>query len=181
MLISMKKLLLSLALITGFGLVANAQTQSAIRKLSLGADFGIPIGDFSKDRILVGGSLLYEHPISQSFSLTGSVGYLSKQLTGDTRTEFKASGLPTSGSNIPIKVGGKYYFGRYFYAAAELGAAITTSSGGGEGFIYAAGVGASLPVSKKSSLDIGLRLENWSYRGGTDRFVALRAAYSFGL
>lgn len=181
MLISMKKLLLSLALITGFMFAANAQTERALRKLSLGADFGIPIGDSSKDQILVGGSLLYEQPISQSLSLTGSVGYLSKQLTGDTRTEFKALGWPTRISNIPIKAGMKYYFGRYFYAAAELGAAITTSSGGGEGFIYAAGVGASLPLSKKSSLDIGLRFENWSYRAGTDRFVALRAAYSFGL
>jgi hypothetical protein len=41
----------------------------------------------------------------QSLSLTGSVGYLSKQLTGGTRTEFKALGWPTSISNIPIKAG----------------------------------------------------------------------------
>jgi len=181
MLISMKKLLLSLALITGFGLAANAQTERALRKLSLGADFGIPIGDFSKDRILVGGSLLYEHPISQSFSLTGSVGFLSKQLTGDTKAEFKASGWPTSVSNIPVKAGGKYYFGRYFYATAELGAAFTTSSGGGVGFIYAAGIGSSFSISKKSSIDLGVRYENWSYNAGTDRFIGLRVAYSFGL
>lgn len=170
-----------LAIVAGINFLANAQTERAIRKLSLGADFGVPVGDFSKDRILVGGSLSYEHPIAPSLSLTGSVGFLAKNITGDTRTEFKASGWPTSISNIPIKAGVKYYFGRYFYASGELGAAITTSSGGGEGFVYAAGIGASLPVFKKSSLDLGLRFENWSYGAGTDRFVALRAAYSFGL
>lgn len=181
MLINMKKLLLSLALITGFGLVANAQTQDAVRKLSIGAEFGISTTDFSKDRIKVGGSLLYEHPIAASFSLTGSVGYLSNTLKGDTRTEYKASGWPTNFGIVPVKFGGKYYFARHFYAAAEVGAAFETSQVGGVGFLYGVGIGSSFSVSKKSSLDIGLRYESWSYKPGTDRFIGLRVAYSFGL
>jgi len=177
----MKKLLLSLALVAGLGLAANAQTEGAVRKLSIGAEFGFPTGDGSENNMIVGGSLQYEHPVASSFNITGSAGYLSRMYTGDAKKALEAFGQKTSYGFIPVKAGGKYYFGGNFYGAAELGAAFTTVSGGKTGFIYSPGLGASFSVAEKSSLDFGVRYESWSYDGGSNRFIGLRAAYAFGL
>ena len=169
----MKKLLLSLALVAGLGFAASAQTEGAVRKLSIGADVGLPTNEGSKDLMFAGGSLQYEHPVAKSLNLTGSAGYLSF-----FSTEKGASG---NAGFIPLKAGAKYYFGGNFYAAGELGASIGTDEGVGTSFVYAPALGASFSVSDKSSLDFGLRYENWAKDGGTLRFVGLRAAYAFGL
>ncbi|WAC40854.1 hypothetical protein [Pedobacter sp. SL55] len=176
----MKKLLLSFALVAGLGLAANAQTEGAVRKLSIGAEFGFPTGEGSEDNMIVGGSLQYEHPVAKSFNITGSAGYLSNMLTGDTKDAVKAFGGKTSYGFIPVKAGGKYYFGGNFYGAAELGAAIATEEGMGTAFAYAPSLGASFSLADKSSLDFGVRYETWS-KDGSSSFVGLRLAYAFGL
>lgn len=176
----MKKLLLSFALVAGLGLAANAQTEGAVRKLSIGAEFGFPTGDFSENQMIVGGSLQYEHPVAKSLNITGSAGYLSNMLTGDAKKLAKAFDEPTSYGFIPLKAGGKYYFGGNFYGAAELGAAISTESGRGTAFAYAPSLGASFSLADKSSLDFGVRYETWS-KDGSSSFVGLRLAYAFGL
>lgn len=176
----MKKLLLSLALVAGLGLAANAQTEGAARKLSVGAEFGFPTGDNSKDNMIVGGSLQYEHPVAKSFNITLSGGYLSNMLTGDTKKAYESLGLKTSMGYVPVKAGGKYYFGGNFYGAAELGATFGTESGSGTAFTYAPGLGASFSLADKSSLDFGVRYESWS-NNGTASFIGLRAAFAFGL
>ncbi|WP_199119498.1 outer membrane beta-barrel protein [Pedobacter sp. ASV28] len=176
----MKKLLLSLALIGGLGFAANAQTEGAVRKLSVGAEFGFPTGDGSKDNLIVGGSLQYEHPVAKSFNITGSAGYLSNIITGDSKKLLEAFGQKTSYGYIPVKAGGKYYFGGNFYGAAELGATFATASGQGTAFTYAPGLGASFSLADKSSLDFGVRYETWS-KDGSSSFVGLRLAYAFGL
>jgi len=176
----MKKLLLSLALVAGLGLAANAQTEGAVKKLSVGAEFGFPTGDGSKDNFIVGGSLQYEHPVASSFNITLSGGYLSSMITGDTKKAAEVLGLKTSYGFVPVKAGGKYYFGGNFYGAAELGATFATTSGGGTAFTYAPGLGASFSIADKSSLDFGVRYESWS-NNGTASFIGLRAAYAFGL
>ncbi len=176
----MKKLLLSLALVAGLGLAANAQTEGAVRKLSVGAEFGFPTGDNSKDNMIVGGSLQYEHPVAKSFNITLSGGYLSNMLTGDTKKFVEAGGGKTSMGFIPVKAGGKYYFGGNFYGAAELGATFGTETGVGTAFTYAPGLGASFSLADKSSLDFGVRYESWS-NNGTLSFIGLRAAFAFGL
>lgn len=178
---TMKKLLLSLALVAGLGFAASAQTEGAVRKLSIGAEFGIPTESGTKDQLIAGGSLQYEHPVAKSLNLTLSAGYLSNMVTGDTKDAYKALGLQTSAGAIPIKAGAKYYFGGNFYGAGELGAAISTETGGSTAFVVAPTLGASFSVSDKSSLDFGLRYENWSRNGGSSGFVGLRAAYAFGL
>lgn len=177
----MKKLLLSLALVAGLGFAANAQTEGAVRKLSIGAEFGLPVGDNSKDNLIAGGSLQFEQPVAKSLNLTISAGYLSNFLTGDTKTLVKAAGFPTSTGAIPLKAGAKYYFGGNFYGAGELGAAISTEDGGSTAFVVAPTLGASFSVSDKSSLDFGVRYENWSKNGGSAGFIGLRAAFAFGL
>ncbi|MEE1944999.1 hypothetical protein VRU48_07770 [Pedobacter sp. KR3-3] len=176
----MKKLLLSLALVAGLGFAASAQTEGAVRKLSIGAEFGLPT-EKNSDSFIVGGSLQYEHPIAKSFNLTGSAGYLSTMATGDTKDALKALGLKTSYGSIPVKAGGKYYFGGNFYGAGEVGAVFSTETGGGTAFTFAPTLGASFSVADKSSLDFGLRYENWSRSGNSAGFIGLRAAYAFGL
>lgn len=176
----MKKLLLSLALVAGLGFAASAQTEGAVRKLSIGAEFGLPT-EKNSDSFIVGGSLQYEHPIAKSFNLTGSAGYLSIMVTGDTKKLYQAAGMSTSAGVIPLKVGGKYYFGGNFYGAGEVGAAIGTETGSNTAFAFAPSLGASFSIADKSSLDFGLRYENWSSNGNSSGFIGLRAAYAFGL
>jgi len=175
----MKKLVLSLVLVAGLGFAANAQTEKAVRKLSIGAEFGLPTS--GSDELLVGGSLQFEQPIAKSLNFTVSAGYLSDMITGDSKKALQAFGLPTSYGIVPIKAGAKYYFGGNFYGAGEVGAAISTTSGGGTAFAIAPTLGASFSVAKSSSLDFGLRYENWSREGNSSGFMGLRAAYVFGL
>ncbi len=176
----MKKLILSLALITGLTYAASAQTEGAVRKLSIGAEFGLPT-EKNSDALIAGGSLQFEQPIAKSLNLTVSGGYLSVMATGDTKDLFKAAGLKTSYGIIPLKGGLKYYFGGNFYGAAEAGAAFSTEEGGATLFAFGPTLGASFSVSDKSSLDFGLRYENWSNNGNSTGFIGLRAAFAFGL
>jgi hypothetical protein len=168
----MKKLLLSLALVAGLGFAASAQTEGAVKKLSIGGEVGLLTEEGSKDFLIAGGSLQVEFPVAKSLNLTGSAGYLSLFYTGP--------GASLSTGFVPLKAGAKYYFGGNFYAAGEVGASISTENGGGTAFAFAPALGASFSVSPKSSLDFGLRYETWS-KDGSSSFVALRAAYAFGL
>lgn len=177
---TMKKLLLSLAFVAGLGFVANAQKKEAARKLSIGAEFGFPTERGSKDLLIAGGSLQFEQPVAKSLNLTFSAGYLSQMFTGNTKALLKAFGAPTSFGVIPLKAGAKYYFGGNFYGAGEVGAAISTETGGETAFAFAPTFGASFPVSDKGSLDFGVRYETWSNKVSSS-FLGLRAAYAFGL
>jgi hypothetical protein len=168
----MKKLVLSLALVAGLGLAANAQTEGAVKKLSIGAEVGLPTKEGFKDIMFAGGSLQAEFPVAKSLNLTGSAGYLSMFST--------AKGASGSAGYIPVKAGGKYYFGGNFYGAGEVGASISTESGDGAAFSFAPGIGASFSLADKSSLDFGARYETWS-KDGSVSFVGLRLAYGFGL
>jgi hypothetical protein len=44
---------------------------------------------------------------------------------------------------IPVKAGAKYYFGGNFYAAGEVGALISTETGGSTTLAFAPALGAS--------------------------------------
>lgn len=176
----MKKLLLSFALIAGLGFAASAQTEGAVKKMSIGAEFAIPT-ESNSDLWIAGGSLQVEFPVAKSLNVTGSAGYLNLMLTGDTKDFVKALGGSTSSGVIPLKAGAKFYFGGNFYGAGEVGAAISTEDGAGTALALAPTLGASFSVGNKSSLDFGIRYENWSKNGSSSGIVGLRAAYAFGL
>lgn len=176
----MKKLLLSIALLSGLGYAASAQTEGAVRKLSIGAEFGLPT-EKNSDALIAGGSLQFEQPIAKSLNLTVSGGYLSVMATGETKDYLKAIGEKTSSGIVPLKGGLKYYFGGNFYGAAEAGAAISTEDGGGTAFAFGPTLGAAFSISDKSALDFGVRYENWSRNGNSTGLIGLRAAFSFGL
>lgn len=170
----MKKLFLLTAVAGLFAFSSvNAQTKSP--KLSLGAEFAFPIGDFGKvSDFGYGGSLQYQHPVAENLLVTGSAGYLNFQ------SKDFGLGKVNSGT-IPVKAGARYYFGENFFAAGEVGAAISTEKGGKTGFIYTPGVGVEFPVSDKGGIELGARYEGWSKNGGTSSFIGVRAAFNFGL
>ncbi|MCZ4244495.1 hypothetical protein [Pedobacter punctiformis] len=173
----MKKVLLSLLMVAGLGLVASAQTEGAVNKISVGPDFLLPVGDNGSNLSLgYGGSVQGEFNVATSLNLTASAGYISIA----PKKEWKDLGATNTGV-IPVKAGVKYYFGGNFYGAAELGAAIFTDEGAGTAFSYAPTLGTSFSVSDKSSIDLGIRYEGWSKNSTTLSFVGIRAAFAFGL
>jgi len=173
----MKKVLLSLLMVAGFGFMASAQTEGAVNKISVDPDFLLPIGDNSSAVSLgFGGSVMGEFNVAKSLNLTASAGYISIAPI----KELKDFGFKNSGV-VPVKAGAKYYFGGNFYGAGEVGAVFSTENGGGTSLTYAPTLGASFSVSDKSSIDLGIRYEAWSRESVTSSFVGIRAAWAFGL
>ena len=109
----MKKAVLLLLVLLFFATSANAQQG----KMYVGGQVGIslPMGDFGDGANLGFGFLgNFYYGINQNIDLTGSVGYISWGTDADG----------ASFSNVPIVVGGRYYFQRSNftpYAVAELG------------------------------------------------------------
>lgn len=169
----MKKQLLLICLLVGFGLTTNAQTEGAVKKMSIGAEVGSPTAKGTNNVLFAGGSVQLELPATvESFNFTLSAGYTSFFST--LRDYSKGVGF------IPVKAGTKYYFGGNFYAAGEVGAAFATEQGMGTSFVFAPGLGASFSVADKSSFDMGLRFETW-VNEGANWLIGLRAAYAFSL
>lgn len=169
----MKKLLL-LTAVAGLFAFSSVNAQTKAPKLSIGAEFAFPMGDFGDFyNFGYGGSLQYQHPVAESLLVTGSAGY----------TTFKVKSSFGSGSYgaIPVKAGARYYFGDNFYGAAELGAAFGTESGSSTAFVYTPGIGVDFPVSDKGSIELGARYEAWTANSSTSGFIGLRLAYNIGL
>lgn len=170
----MKKLLL-LTAVAGLFAFSSVNAQTKAPKLSLGAEFAFPMGDFGDVfNFGYGGSLQYQHPVAESLLITGSAGYTNFQ-------SKEILGVKVNSGAIPVKAGARYYFGENFFAAAELGAAIGTEKGDKTAFIYAPGIGVDFPVSDKGSIELGGRYEAWSADSNTRGFIGLRLAYNFGL
>ncbi|WP_231491435.1 hypothetical protein [Pedobacter sp. Leaf170] len=174
----MKKVFLVLAVILSFGFYASAQTEGAVRKISVGAEFATPDRKNS-NQYSVGGSIQFEQPVAKSLNLTASAGYLRTTYTDGTKAFMKTYGYPTNWGSIPVKIGAKYYFGGNFYGAGEVGAAFSVDSSTKTGFIYAPTLGTSFSISKKSNLDVGIRYETF-VRSASSGSFGIRAAYSFG-
>ncbi|MGE6218969.1 outer membrane beta-barrel protein [Nubsella zeaxanthinifaciens] len=178
----MKKTVLSLLLLAGLGVAANAQ-QGATNKISAGLELALPTGDnadvFSFG---YGASLQGEFNVAKNLNLTANAGYLSFRLKKEIKELLESFGEDTKGSGaIPLKAGAKYFFAGKFYGQAEVGAAISTDEDGGTAFSYAPGIGLNLPISEKTIVDLGIRYENWRKDGIGSSFFGLRAAVAFGL
>jgi opacity protein-like surface antigen len=174
----MKKLLL-LTAITGLLTFSSASAQKdpamSGPKLGVGVEFGLPVGDFGDVYNLgVGGSLLYQHPLSGNLNFTASAGYISFSNEDNALIDIKTAA-------IPVKAGLRYFFAENFYGGAELGAAFSTEDGGGTAFAYSPGIGVEFPVADKAAIDLGVRYEGWSKNSHTNSFIGIRAAFNFGL
>ncbi|WP_316792445.1 hypothetical protein [Pedobacter frigoris] len=171
----MKKLLL-LTAVAGLFAFSSVNAQTKAPKLSVGAEFAFPMGDFGDAYDFgYGGSLQYQHPVAANLLVTGSAGY----------TNFQSKDLPLVGKvnwgSIPVKAGARYYFGENFFGAAELGAAFGTKSGSTTAFVYSPGIGVDFAVADKGSVELGARYEAWSANSNTSGFIGLRLAYNIGL
>ncbi len=125
----------------------------------------------------------FEAGVSKNFGITVTAGYTSFYYKKDIKDGLEALGADTDPVGyVPVKAGGKYYFGasQNLYAEAEVGASIGIKKGSETSFIYAPGIGVSFPVSNKSAIDAGVRYESWNKDGAFNQ-VGIRIAYKFGL
>ncbi len=149
--------------------------------MSLGAEVGLPTGEAGTFyNIAPGASLKLEVPVSASMvNVTGSVGFSSFIPKGIYRDYgFSAA------TYVPVEAGVKVYVIPAFYINADAGASINVNrnySATRTAFIYAPGLGVSIPAGGLNAADIGLRYEGRAESGATVSQVALRIAYKFGL
>lgn len=183
----MKKLILSFAVVMGLAFTAKAQTEGAVNKISIGGDFLYPTTGLLSDsyNLGYGASVEGEYHIWKKLNITLSASYLTMAYKQEVIDAYP-DGLDND-VYYPIKLGGKYYFEK-FYVSANSGIALSVSDDRNSVFIYSAGVGKAFSVAPKSNIDFGLTFRGWtSYissnntKPSTSTFVGLRAAYSFGL
>ena len=196
----MKKTLFSIALV--LGLIGSASKSEAHDgRLSIGAELGIPMGDFADfNGIGIGGTIRYEAPVGDNLGITGTAGYLS--FSGK---DFTVAGFTFKGEStylIPVQAGAKYYFdqqqeglyghvmvGVHMYKTTEATVdpvtfAITTKDKMKAALSYAPEIGYHM-----ENIDIGLRYQIYSISaddglGGTKTksysYLGLRLAYVLG-
>lgn len=163
----MKQLLL--IIFTFLCVTVRAQTMPTTA-FSLGADFGFPTNSIYN--IGFGGSGKIEIPVFTPVVLSVTAGYTSfhykNALIGSNTTQ-SAAGF------VPLKAGGKFYFGLGVYLEAEAGTAIETNYDKDKLFAYALGPGFVFATGKHSGIDLSINYENWG--GGRLRQTAIRVAY----
>jgi hypothetical protein len=163
----MKKVLLTLALaIAAFAV--NAQDKAPAKKFTFGggATIGIPVGDLSGgSSFTVGADLQGEYSASENFGLTISAGYQN----------FLAKNGGGSVGLIPVLAGARYYFNDKFFASAQAGLSLSTSTGGGSAFTYAPGIGYKV----NEQLDFTAKYQAATQDGFTSSFAGIRVGYKF--
>lgn len=144
--------------------------------MSTGVDFLYPENNFRKSHSWgYGATFKAEYLFAKHTSVILSAGYYT--LTGKA-TLVNPAGKSVTG--IPVKAGGRYYFGN-FYLGGEAGLLWQTGFRPNTGFLYSFFVGDELISGKNgNSLDITVRHEAW-VTDQTRAFVALRLAYEFRL
>ncbi len=155
-------------------------------RLSIGAEAGIPVGDFNNGyNANVGGSLQADIPVASQLFVTVNAGYntfLGKTISGTTASF-------TNIQLIPAKAGLKYFAAQNFYVQAEAGASFVVNKDdlkvtNSTVFTYAPQVGYLFPLGGKNYIDAGVRFEGntpFVTNGSNLNFVGLRVAYAFGL
>jgi hypothetical protein len=159
----------------------KAQNSASI---DLGAEIGLPSGNFSGlSGIGTGASIKAAFPIAEDFALTVNGGFMN--FFGKRNQIFKVQDL----TYIPAKAGLKYQLGESFYAEGQLGAALPLNNGQKTVFVWSPGIGNQFKLSGGNKLDLGIRYEAWTgkndlvaiNKSNTKGFVGIRFAYVFGL
>ena len=151
----MKKLILALAVISGFATSIFAQKSNS-GKFSIGIESGLPLGKTSSiSSYAIGGSFKYDQPVAAKFFITMAAGYAyfpyKSIFIAAYHTERSGEGF------IPIKIGAKGYFCSNFYGEGQFGIVISTIANGGVAFPISPGIGYSFG----RSVDLGMRYEAW--------------------
>jgi hypothetical protein len=151
----------------------NAQDANTPPKFGIGLNVGIPTTDGYG--FTVGGDLRYQFDIDKQLSVPITAGY-----THFIGKEFGDSGIkiPDFGV-IPVKAGLKIFFsntGAGAYGLGEVGAAFSTSEGGGTAFAFSPAIG----YAWSNGLDLAAKYEGYS-NNGTVGYAGIRLAYGFKL
>lgn len=138
-------------------------------RINIDLEVSLPGGDYGDlFGVGFGGSGGMDIPITRALYATGTAGVMSfYRKDSDTRTY------------IPMKAGAKYYFSRMIYAQTEIGTSVGIQQGAGTAFVFAPGAGISYPVTKRSSINGGLRFESWSREGGNINQLGIKVGYQF--
>ena len=168
----MKKTFLSLLAIVAFTTIF-AQDNNTGAELSIGANVGLPIGDFNTtSSVGFGGTAKFAYNFTPAAAATLEAGYMT--FGGKTISGFKFPSL----NMIPIKAGFRYTLDGGIYFEPQLGLTSMSAKGGGSttGFTYAINIGYRMTPG----IDVGARYETIS-KDGNGSFIGLRVAYSFSL
>ena len=171
------------------GLLIFLASSKTFAQFSVGAEVGLPMGNFSDiAKAGFGGSVRYEATINDKLNWSASAGYLS--FTGKDFTVLNVT-IPFGNSSIIPLVGGiKYYFSEAsngFYGAADLGLNFISYYT----YSYNSGNGGGYNSSSASETrfgfapGIGYRMGNWDFTAKYNlisdaNYLGLRAAYIFG-
>jgi hypothetical protein len=168
----MKKLIVAICIIM---ISATTYAQKGTTQIGVGADVGIPTGDFGDGaKTGFGGYAKGLFGIGEAGQITFTTGYTTYKLKG---------GLP-SGSNfsiIPLLAGYRHNFSG-FYAEPQVGYGIYGSKIKGFGsdsegfFTWAVGFGYAM-----NGLDIGARYQSGHKDGSTLALVGIHVGYNFSL
>jgi hypothetical protein len=173
-------------LCSAFASVAIAQnTPANIRgfKVAGGINVAIPANNLKSYSIGVGADLLAQYGISNSFGITGDVGYT----TLFPNDKGKAAGVRDL-QIFPIRLGLRYYPSSAFYVGAKAGLGLLSDKGlDNQNRTLTYSFGGGFMASPK--LDLGLTYDGYTNNGasGIGNFndnslgiVNLRLGYFFG-
>lgn len=166
----MKKVILSLVLLTGF-VFAKAQTGN--NQIGVAAEVGLPIGDFGNAaKTGFGGYVKGLYGVGTAGQITVTVGYSSFKGKDDV-------GGGTWGV-LPFLAGYRHSFSG-FYLEPQVGFGsykykISGESASTSAFTYALGAGYAM-----NGLDLGIRYQNATKDGGNFSLIGLHVGYNFSL
>jgi len=155
---------------------------------ALSAEFNTVIGPENYYyRVGPGINAKVELTVARSFNFTASAGFLAF-FTGSTYAYYLThNDMPNRTYNfIPLKVGGRYYFGESWYTELQGGTVLYTRDYRNPALTVAGGAGVSIPIDGNHAFDIGARFENWSrkempYQVNLKHMVSIRLAYKIGI
>lgn len=173
----MRKVFLTMAAVAAIASASFAQ--SGKNEVSIGAEVGLPMGDFGEAfKTGFGGSLKGLYGVGTAGQITATVGYTAYKMKGSIEEIDMSTGI------LPILAGYRHNFGG-FYIEPQVGYGIIRvkakflgeSESESEGaFTYAAGAGYQV-----SGFDFGVRYQASTKSGDSFGLFGIRIAKSFSL
>ena len=165
----MKSKLFLLVAVFMFTVTGKAQnTETKPFKIGIGLSAGLPVGDYADFASLaLSLDVQGEYTIMSNLGVTLSAGYLNFV----SKSGYGELGI----GQIPILVGGKYYFSDKVYGSLQVGVALLTTEGAGTAFAIAPGIGYK--ISKK--IDVMAKYQSATVDESNISFLGIRAGYIF--
>lgn len=176
----MKKVFLAIC-IAAISTVGFAQKGS--NAIGIGADIGLPMGDFGDiAKLGIGGYVKFLYGIGEAGQLTLTTGYQSYKAKDEIIDAFEADKI--NYTIIPVLVGYRHNFNGFYVEPAvgygSFGTKIKSEdfdvSGSNGGFAYAAGVGFT-----KSGFDVSVRYQGASINSTNISLIGFRIGYNISL